>query len=229
MSGLHVPQTETQSAFPSPTHTVVDLDSTVLNTAADKPTPAPSNKSITPSNTGADADIETSASAEPKLSQRKKWSLLMVFCLGFFIDVWMYSAFFVFTGPISADLGVPFEQQTWVITSYAVTFAAFLLFWGRVSDLYSAKPVFSYGFVVLGILSLVISFLPDRYSFFVIRAISGIAGATLIPASFRLIVAVFEPHEIGKAFVIYGFFGAIANSEFPPPRPSFRFHCGGSG
>ena len=107
---------------------------------------------------------------------------------------------------------MPFEQQTWVITSYAVTFAAFLLFWGRVSDLYSAKPVFAYGFLTLGILSLVISFLPDRYSFFVIRAISGIAGATLIPASFRLIVAVFEPHELGKAFTIYSSVGAIANS-----------------
>ena len=107
---------------------------------------------------------------------------------------------------------MPFEQQTWVITSYAVTFGAFLLFWGRVSDLYSAKPVFVYGFLTLGTVSLVISFLPDRYSFFVIRAISGIAGATLIPASFRLIVAVFEPHELGKAFTIYSSVGAIANS-----------------
>jgi MFS family permease len=78
--------------------------------------------------------------------------------------------------------------------------------------LYSAKPVFAYGFLTLGILSLIISFLPDRYSFFVIRAISGIAGATLIPASFRLIVAVFEPHELGKAFTIYSSVGAIANS-----------------
>lgn len=209
MSGLQVPRDETLTL--SPSHTVVDLDATVQPLAkpksesgsiADAPSPSPAT---TPS------EDET-----PKLSQRKKWSLLMVFCLGFFIDIWMYSAFFVFTGPISSDLNVPFTQQTWVIQSYAVTFSAFLLFWGRVSDLYSAKPVFSYGFIVLGVLSLVISFLPDRYSFFVIRAISGIAGATLIPASFRLIVAVFEPHEVGKAFVIYGFFGAIANSQSSP-------------
>ncbi|CED82297.1 Predicted transporter (major facilitator superfamily) [Phaffia rhodozyma] len=147
-----------------------------------------------------------------KLSQRKKWSLLAVFSLGFFVDVWSYSAFFIFTGPISESLDILFEQQTWVITSYAVTFAAFLLLWGRVSDLWSAKPVFSYGFIVLGILDLIISFLPDKYSFFVLRAISGIAGATLIPASFRLIVAVFEPHELGKAFTLYGMSGALANT-----------------
>ena len=28
-----------------------------------------------------------------------------------------------------------------------MTFAAFLLLWGRISDLYSAKPVFAYGFL----------------------------------------------------------------------------------
>lgn len=72
-----------------------------------------------------------------KLSQTKKWSLLAVFSLGIFIDIWMYSAFYVFTGPIAIEFEVPFEQQTWIITSYAVTFAAFLLFWGRVSDLAS--------------------------------------------------------------------------------------------
>jgi MFS family permease len=115
------------------------------------------------------------------------------------------------TDPIVEELEVPFAQQSWVITSYAVTFSSFLLFWGRVSDLYSAKPVFSYGFVALGILNLIISFLPDKYSFFVIRAISGIAGAALIPAAFRLIVAVFEPHELGKAFTLYGMSGALAN------------------
>lgn len=128
------------------------------------------------------------------------------------MTIWLTLSIVVFTGPIADDLGVPYASSSWVITSYAVTFAAFLLLWGRVSDLYSAKPVFSFGFIALGVLSLVISFLPDKYSFFVVRAISGIAGATLIPASFRLIVAIFEPHELGKAFTIYSSVGAIANS-----------------
>ena len=93
-----------------------------------------------------------------------------------------------------------------------MTFAAFLLFWGRVSDLYSAKPVFAFGFMSLGVLNLIISFLPDKYSFFILRAVSGIAGATLIPAGFRLIVAVFEPHELNKALTIYGMCGSLANT-----------------
>jgi hypothetical protein len=45
-----------------------------------------------PSQDLSDPKIDTTDSIPP-LSQRKKWSLLMVFCLGFFIDIWMYSAF----------------------------------------------------------------------------------------------------------------------------------------
>lgn len=122
-----------------------------------------------------------------------------------------YSAFFVLTGSISKDLDIIFEQQSWVITSYSVTFAAFLLFFGRVSDLYSPRPVFVYGFTGLGLLSLVISFLPEKYSFFVLRALSGIFGACLIPSSYRLIVYVFETKELELAFTLYGVSGAIAN------------------
>lgn len=92
-----------------------------------------------------------------------------------------------------------------------ITLAAFLLFWGRVSDIFNAKSVFTYGFVALGTLNLIISFLPDLYSFFILRAISGIVGAALIPASYRLMVIVFEPEELGRAFTIYGLSGPIAN------------------
>ena len=81
----------------------------------------------------------------------------------------------------------------------------------RLVSRYSPKPVFAFGFLALGALNLIISFMPDKYSFFVLRALVGIAGAALIPSAFRLIVALFEPHELKKAFTIYGMAGALAN------------------
>jgi hypothetical protein len=120
---------ETMAATPnvfSPTATAVDLSS-AGNVVAKPESTSPSTTKPTLAQT---------------LTQTRKWSLLAMFSLAFFIDIWSYSAFFVFTGPISEDLDVPFAQSSWVITSYAVTFSSFLLLWGRVSDLYSAKPVF---------------------------------------------------------------------------------------
>lgn len=52
-----------------------------------------------------------------------------------FVDIWMYSAFFIYTDVIARDLCIAFAQQSWVITSYTVMFAAFLLFLGLVADL----------------------------------------------------------------------------------------------
>ena len=55
------------------------------------------------------------------IPQAKKWGLLAMFSMGFFVDNWSYSAFFIFTDPISADLGVEFAQQSWVIVSGSIS------------------------------------------------------------------------------------------------------------
>jgi hypothetical protein len=67
---------------PSPTNTVVDYDAVI---------PANKAKSVSGSENNADLAKTTTRSDIPPLSQKRKWSLLMVFCLGFFIDIWMYS------------------------------------------------------------------------------------------------------------------------------------------
>lgn len=69
-SNSHTDQTE-----PSPAATLVDYDACILSKSKSPP---------------AD-ETEIKKSDIPVLSQRRKWSLLMVFCLGFFIDIWMYS------------------------------------------------------------------------------------------------------------------------------------------
>lgn len=147
----------------------------------------------------------------PFYTQRKKWALLAVFSLSFFLNCWGVAAMFIFTGPICRDLSIVVQQHSWVINSYGATFAAFLLFWGRMADIYSAKSVFVYGFIALGLMNLVLSFLADKYSFLIIRALSGIAAAAVIPAGYRLIVSIFEPKELGKALALYGMSGGLAN------------------
>jgi MFS family permease len=92
-----------------------------------------------------------------------------------------------------------------------VTFAAFLLFWGGVLDLYPAKTVFTAGFVIVGLCNLVLSFLTDAYAFFVIRALQGVAAASVVPSAYRLIACTFPPAERQRAYTLYGMTGSIAN------------------
>lgn len=52
----------------------------------------------------------------------------------------------------------------------------------------------------------------DQYSFLILRALSGIAGSCLIPASYRLITAVFDTDELPMAFTTYSLSGALGAS-----------------
>ncbi|WOO76899.1 putative MFS-type transporterc [Vanrija pseudolonga] len=207
---------------PKPLGTVATLDTTDAETVVPTPTATSvgfgdielKNKNLAVRGRFDDAATDTATLTTfvaPHLTQGRKWVLLSIFSLAMFIDILGYSAFFVLTESISRDIEILYQQSSWVITSYSVTFAAFLLFWGRVSDLYSSTTVFVGGFTALGTLSLIISFLTDKYSFFVFRALAGIAGGALIPSSYRLITAVFDTEELTLAFTVYGLSGAISN------------------
>jgi MFS family permease len=87
-----------------------------------------------------------------------------------------------------------------------------LLFWGRASDLYSARPVFIYGFLAFAVINLILSFLTDQYSFLVLRAFAGVAGSALVPSAYRLIASNFPEEERGRAYTLYGMTGSIANA-----------------
>ncbi|WVW83359.1 hypothetical protein I302_105378 [Kwoniella bestiolae CBS 10118] len=136
-------------------------------------------------------------------SERKKWSLLALFSFSLIVDQWAYTAYFLFTPAVSNEYSIPAAQQSWVINSYVISFGSTILLFGRISDLYPPSTVFTYGFLTLGLLNLIISFLPEMYSYFVFRAISGIAAAALIPSAFKLISGIFPKEQLGKALTIY--------------------------
>ncbi|WWD01633.1 hypothetical protein V866_008578 [Kwoniella sp. B9012] len=138
-----------------------------------------------------------------KMSDKRRWTLLALFSFSLIVDQWAYFGFFLFVPQISSEFSIPTFQQSWIITSYLITFGATILLFGRTSDLYPPSIVFSYGFLVLGVINLIVSFLPELYSYFVFRALSGIAGASLIPSAFKLISGIFPKDKLGKALTIY--------------------------
>jgi MFS family permease len=85
---------------------------------------------------------------------------------------------------ISQDIKLEISQIVWIITSYSLCFSAFLLFAGRLADIFRAQFIFIIGFVGLGVLSLVNSFVTsNKYGFLILRGLGGIFGALTIPAS----------------------------------------------
>ncbi|WVW79156.1 hypothetical protein I302_101122 [Kwoniella bestiolae CBS 10118] len=192
---------------PIPRHDSTGSEATLTVTPPPLDKPADLNKvTFAP-----EKNKEVGARPTVKLSPSRKWGLLAIFSVAQYLDIAAVAGLFIFTDPIAKDLGILYESSTWIVTAYIVTFSSFLMFFGRVSDLFSAKPVFTYSFLFLGLINLIISFMTNQYAFFVFRALAGVAGAGTIPSAFRLIVSIFEPEELNVALTIFGLSAPVAN------------------
>ncbi|WVQ70134.1 uncharacterized protein L199_008359 [Kwoniella botswanensis] len=159
------------------------------------------------------SDAEHLHSPLAELGQARKNFLLFIFSVATFIDICNVSGVAVAVAQISIDIKLNQSQIVWIITSYSLCFAAFLLFAGRLADLFPAQVVFEAGFFVLGILSLVTSFVTsNKYGFLILRGLGGIAGAMTIPSAYHLTVHMFpEPKEQQGKLALLGMAGAIGN------------------
>ncbi|WVQ71582.1 hypothetical protein IAR50_001122 [Cryptococcus sp. DSM 104548] len=159
------------------------------------------------------SDNEAGSSPLASLSQTRKNMLLFTFSIATFVDVCNIAGTALAVAQISQDIDLASSQIIWIITSYSICFAAFLLFSGRLSDLAPASIVFESGFFGLGVLSLVVSFVTtNKYGFLILRGLAGIAGSMTIPSSYHLTVQMFPNHEEQQAkLALLAMTGAIGN------------------
>src|SRR6516165_7551896 len=74
-------------------------------------------------------------------------------------------------------------QLSWYIASYSLTTGTFILFAGRLGDIYGHYKIFIIGFAWLGLWSLLVgySFYGTQVQFILCRAMQGIGPALLMP------------------------------------------------
>lgn len=84
---------------------------------------------------------------------------------------------------IGDEIGLAPAQAVWVINSYALCLAAFLLVAGRLADIFRPDLLFLGGTATMGALSLGVSFVTNKYGFLALRCLGGIAGSFVIPAA----------------------------------------------
>ncbi len=107
------------------------------------------------------------------------------------------------------DLGFSNESRPWVITAYALAFGSLLLLGGRLSDLWGQRNALIVGLCGFAVASAVGA---QSSSFAMLvgsRALQGVFGALLAPATLAILTTTFrEPNKRAKAFAISGAIGA---------------------
>jgi EmrB/QacA subfamily drug resistance transporter len=110
---------------------------------------------------------------------------------------------------IADDLGGGLAGQQWVANAYLLTLASLILVSGSLSDLYGERRVFTLGVAGFGVTSLLCALAPTVELLVVGRALQGVSGALLTPASLAIIVAVYPVEERGAAIGTWTAWGGI--------------------
>jgi EmrB/QacA subfamily drug resistance transporter len=107
---------------------------------------------------------------------------------------------------MQADLGFTPENLSWVFNAYVVALGGLLLLGGKLADVLGARRVFTAGWLVLAVGSLVSALAGGVATEVAGRALQGAGSALIAPSALTLLFMLFgsNPRELTKALALYG-------------------------
>jgi EmrB/QacA subfamily drug resistance transporter len=111
---------------------------------------------------------------------------------------------------IKDSLGFSSNGLQWVLNAYTLTFAGFLLLGGRAADLFGRRRMFVTGLALFSAASLLCAVASSPETLIAARAVQGIGGAVISPATLAIITTSFdEGAPRNRALGAWGAIGAI--------------------
>ncbi len=107
------------------------------------------------------------------------------------------------------------SQVQWVVEAYALFLAALILLGGALGDRLGRRRIFAAGAILFTCASILCGLAPSIALLIAARAIQGIGGALLAPASLAIISASFSENERGRAIGTWSGFTAITAAAGP--------------
>jgi EmrB/QacA subfamily drug resistance transporter len=142
--------------------------------------------------------------------QNRKWWTLCAVAFGLFMIMLDNTVVNVALPSIGRDLHVSISSLEWVVTAYALTFAALLITGGKLGDLVGRRRIFIIGIAIFTLSSLACGLAPSAGFLIGARAVQGVGAAMMNPASLSIITATFPPRERGQAIGIWAGVSAMA-------------------
>ena len=142
--------------------------------------------------------------------ENKKWWTLAAVAFGLFMIMLDNTIVNVALPSIERSLHMSISSLEWIVTAYALTFAALLITGGKLGDLYGRRKMFIAGLVVFTLASLACGLAPSAGFLIGARAVQGVGAALMNPATLSIITATFPPKERGQAIGIWAGVSALA-------------------
>jgi len=131
-----------------------------------------------------------------------KNSVLLVSTFAAFLTPFLTSAVNLALPSIGKDLHANAINMGWVISSFILTSAIFLLPFGRLGDIIGRKKIFRLGIILFTLSTFLIVFVNSIFSLIILRIFQGFSSAMIFGTSMAILTSVFQPGERGKAIGI---------------------------
>src|SRR5947209_6086694 len=138
---------------------------------------------------------------------------LLLACLAQFMVILDVSVVNVALPSIRSALHFSEADLQWVVNAYTVTFGGFLLLGGRAADLLGRRRVFVSGLTLFALASLAGGLATSQTVLIAARAVQGLGGAVIAPASLSILTTTFtETAERNRAVGIWGAMGGAGGA-----------------
>ena len=155
--------------------------------------------------------------ARVRFMMQRKWRVTLIVCVGVFmssLDLFIVNIAF----PSIAGYfgGASLGSLSWILSGYAIVFAALLVPAGRWADAFGRKRAFLLGLAVFVGASAACALAPSVGFLIGARIVQAAGGALMLPTSLGLMLPEFEPHERHLAIGVWAATGGIAAASGPP-------------
>ncbi|WP_157472992.1 DHA2 family efflux MFS transporter permease subunit [Frankia sp. EAN1pec] len=169
------------------------------------PAGAAEKETVAPGQVAAEKTEEKTAAPAGRGRRVPAWAVLAVCCFAQFMVVLDVSIVNVALPSMQTELGLSSSGLQWVVNSYTLAFAGLLLFGGRAADLFGRRRVFITGLTLFTAASLAGGLANDQTMLIVARAVQGLGGAVLAPATLSMLMTSFpDPRERARALGMWG-------------------------
>ncbi len=155
--------------------------------------------------------------ATVRFIMQRKWIVTFVVCVGVFmasLDLFIVNIAFPSIGRHFG--GASLASLSWILSGYAIVFAALLVPAGRWADAFGRKRAFLIGLGIFVVASTACALAPSVGLLIAARVLQAAGGALMLPTSLGLMLPEFEPHERHAGIGVWAATGGIAAAAGPP-------------
>lgn len=135
---------------------------------------------------------------------RHKWWVLAVIDIGILMATLDASIVNIALPTILSSLRTTLVAAEWVLEAYLLTITALLLPFGRLADMFGRKKVYTIGFTVFTVGSVLCGLSPNVEGLIGFRVLQAVGAAMIMANGFAIVTAVFPATQRGVALGING-------------------------